>query len=200
MRRVADDWRFYSPLPALCFFCQTLASPHKPRESRRYVETSPVASVCRTSNRWKQVRRCESRNHGFRNLRLERSCLGIAGTRWPWRDKPGSRTTPVRFRSVWRRRHHAILHGFTRNTGWCSSRQATPCPLQVAITTELDHRAPQKGFYALPAAASGASALTVGALDAQAANASGASIVSNILSMQTGDATHPGLVTTAAQT
>ena len=57
-----------------------------------------------------------------------------------------------------------------------------------------------KGFYALPAAASGASALTVGALDAQAANASGASIVSNILSMQTGDATHPGLVTTAAQT
>lgn len=43
-------------------------------------------------------------------------------------------------------------------------------------------------------------ALTIGALDSQAANANGLSLVSNVLSTQSADATHPGMVNTTTQT
>ncbi len=42
--------------------------------------------------------------------------------------------------------------------------------------------------------------ITIGALDAQAANATGLALVSNVLSTQSADATHPGVVNTTAQT
>lgn len=42
--------------------------------------------------------------------------------------------------------------------------------------------------------------VTVGSLDAQAANANGAAIVSNVLSLQSADSTHPGLVNNTTQT
>lgn len=44
------------------------------------------------------------------------------------------------------------------------------------------------------------SALSLGALDAQAATATGSALVAGVLSEQSADATHPGLVNTAAQT
>jgi hypothetical protein len=44
------------------------------------------------------------------------------------------------------------------------------------------------------------STVTVGALDAQAANAQGLALVSNVLSTQSADATHPGMVNTTTQT
>lgn len=43
-------------------------------------------------------------------------------------------------------------------------------------------------------------ALSLGALDAQAATATGAALVSSVLSMQSADATHPGLVNNTTQT
>lgn len=49
------------------------------------------------------------------------------------------------------------------------------------------------------AAISGA-ATSIGALDAQAVNATGLALVSNVLSTQSADATHPGVVNTATQT
>ncbi len=42
--------------------------------------------------------------------------------------------------------------------------------------------------------------VTIGALDAQAENANGLALVSNVLSSQSADATHPGMVNIAAQT
>ena len=42
--------------------------------------------------------------------------------------------------------------------------------------------------------------VTVGALDAQAANANGLALASNVLSSQSADATHPGMVNTTTQT
>ncbi len=42
--------------------------------------------------------------------------------------------------------------------------------------------------------------ITIGALDAQAENANGLALVSNVLSAQSADATHPGMVNTMAQT
>lgn len=44
------------------------------------------------------------------------------------------------------------------------------------------------------------SVISIGALDAQAANANGLALVANVLSTQSADATHPGMVSTAAQT
>lgn len=41
--------------------------------------------------------------------------------------------------------------------------------------------------------------VTIGALDAQAANATGLALVSNVLSTQSADATHPGMVNTTTQ-
>lgn len=41
--------------------------------------------------------------------------------------------------------------------------------------------------------------ITIGALDAQAANATGQALVANVLSAQSADATHPGLINTATQ-
>lgn len=43
------------------------------------------------------------------------------------------------------------------------------------------------------------STVTIGALDAQAANATGLALVSNVLSTQSADATHPGVVNTTTQ-
>lgn len=42
--------------------------------------------------------------------------------------------------------------------------------------------------------------ITIGALDAQAANATGLALVSNVLSTQSADGTHPGMVNTTTQT
>lgn len=42
--------------------------------------------------------------------------------------------------------------------------------------------------------------ITIGALDAQAANANGLALVSNVLSTQSADATHPGMVNNTTQT
>lgn len=42
--------------------------------------------------------------------------------------------------------------------------------------------------------------LTIGALDAQAANATGLALVANVLSTQSADATHPGLINNTTQT
>lgn len=44
------------------------------------------------------------------------------------------------------------------------------------------------------------SPITIGALDAQAANATGLALVSNVLSTQSADATHPGMVNITTQT
>lgn len=44
------------------------------------------------------------------------------------------------------------------------------------------------------------STVTIGALDAQAANANGLALVSNVLSTQSADATHPGMVNNTTQT
>jgi len=44
------------------------------------------------------------------------------------------------------------------------------------------------------------STISIGALDAQAANSNGLALVSNVLSAQSADATHPGLINTTAQT
>ncbi len=52
--------------------------------------------------------------------------------------------------------------------------------------------------YLLALASSGA-ATSIGALDSQAANANGLALVANVLSTQSADATHPGMINTAAQ-
>ncbi len=55
------------------------------------------------------------------------------------------------------------------------------------------------GYIDLPVEGGGGGTITIGALDAQTANATALALVSDVLSTQSADATHPGVVNTTTQ-